>query len=256
MDMEQQGKNAHQRPVALRVFSYKPSAFCTLAFDDILQRFTCGMADVKDLIMGRPLRLLIPCNKVFSDALRIIAVDQRFSKTHGHGGVVTPRSDKKEWLVLDYGGNGKRHNRWDFSHDWGNLWNKIPKKREGVAPIKECPKCKYIVQTTVMVCPNCGHEFVKQAAATVDAVKIQMLEKLSNLRGRRLSDLTPTELADWAKISTNRKHAIRAAMAMEQRHPLYLKHFAQAMGYKQGWYDYKMFDFPKERIEFYDKIIR
>lgn len=174
----------------------------------------------------------------------------------GRASRLSPATDKKEWLVLDYGGNGKRHNRWDFSHDWGNLWNKIPKKREGVAPIKECPKCKYIVQTTVMVCPNCGHEFVKQAAATVDAVKIQMLEKLSNLRGRRLSDLTPTELADWAKISTNRKHAIRAAMAMEQRHPLYLKHFAQAMGYKQGWYDYKMFDFPKERIEFYDKIIR
>lgn len=174
----------------------------------------------------------------------------------GRASRLSPETGKQEWLVLDYGGNGKRHNRWDFSHEWGNMWNKIPKKREGVAPIKECPECKYIVQTTVMVCPNCGHQFVKQAAATVDAVKIQMLEKIANLRGRRLSDLAPSELADWAKISTNRKHAIRAAMAMEQRQPQYLKYFAQAMGYKQGWYDYKMFDFPTEPIDFYDKIIR
>jgi superfamily II DNA or RNA helicase len=44
---------------------------------------------------------------------------------------------KEVWTVVDYGGNGKRHGRWDYTHDWANLWNKIPKKREGVAPVKE-----------------------------------------------------------------------------------------------------------------------
>lgn len=175
----------------------------------------------------------------------------------GRASRLSPATNKTEWLVLDYGGNGKRHNRWDFNHDWDNLWNKIPKKREGLAPVKDCPKCKYLLPAIVMKCPNCGHEFVKSSTPDpVDAVRIVMLEKAALLNGKRLSQLTPIELAQWAQLTKKRPHAIRVAKAQEQQHIGWLEQFGKAMGYKRGWYEFQLSELPQERIDFFDAVVK
>jgi superfamily II DNA or RNA helicase len=179
----------------------------------------------------------------------------------GRASRLSPETGKTVWTVLDYGGNGKRHGRWDYTHDWANLWNKLPKKREGVAPVKECPKCFYLLHPTAPTCPNCGYVFPasNKDKDDVQAVKIVMLEKqrqeIKAMKGRHLSELTAVELAKWGTIEGKKTHAIRVAKAMAQSDPLFLEQFGCAMGYKRGWADYQAMNLPSEKIDFYDKKI-
>ena len=57
----------------------------------------------------------------------------------GRGSRTAP--GKQVFTVLDYGGNYERHGLWDSEIDWQKKWNQKPKnKKEGVAPVKLCPK--------------------------------------------------------------------------------------------------------------------
>ena len=173
----------------------------------------------------------------------------------GRGSRIAP--GKTQWLCTDWGGNGKRHGRWDYTHPWHELWNTIRKKKDGVAPVKECPTCLQLIPPMAMICPNCGHVFVRQQKDEVSGVRTVMLEKeqrVAALRGRALSSLTAVELAQWGQVSGKKNHAIRVAKSMEQIDPGFLDTFAKAMGYKKGWALFHLPD-PGEKIDFYDKII-
>ena len=174
----------------------------------------------------------------------------------GRGSRIAP--GKQQWKVTDWGGNGKRHGRWDYTHPWHDMWNKVKKKKEGIAPVKDCPKCDYLLPAMQMVCPNCGHEFHKQAKDEIAGVRTVMLEKqaqvIREFKGKRLSELDPIQLAQWGKAANKKNHAMRAAKAMEQWQTGYLETYGKAMGYKKGW---ALFHLPEhgEIVEFYDKII-
>lgn len=69
------------------------------------------------------------------------------------GRVMRNYPNKKEALLLDYGGNVLRH---------GCIDNVIIKEKgtgTGEAPAKQCPSCSEFIHAAVMVCPTCGHEF-------------------------------------------------------------------------------------------------
>lgn len=64
---------------------------------------------------------------------------------------------KANCLILDYGGNTRRHGPID-----GLLINE-PSIKNGMpteAPVKTCPECGLIVSLPTKHCPDCGHEFV------------------------------------------------------------------------------------------------
>jgi superfamily II DNA or RNA helicase len=183
----------------------------------------------------------------------------------GRASRTSPDTGKAMWTVLDYGGNGKRHGRWDYPCingepvDWNVVWNTIPKKREGVAPIKECPKCKYLLPILAQECSNCGHVFVKtKEPKHIDDVHIVMLEQqnaqLREMKGKRISQLTPIELANYAKIKGKKPYAARVAKALTLTTPTYIYEYAKAMGYKNGWADFNAPSYG-ERIDFFDKIV-
>ena len=71
----------------------------------------------------------------------------------GRGTRISPATGKTDCLVLDFGGNVQRH----------GLLDQIKPKRastgDGVAPVKECPECEFLMATATRLCPNCGHEF-------------------------------------------------------------------------------------------------
>ncbi|MEJ7804364.1 MAG: DEAD/DEAH box helicase family protein [Telluria sp.] len=75
-------------------------------------------------------------------------------------------SGKQNCLVLDFAGNVSLHGPIDCI--------KIkPKAAPGedsisVAPVKECPSCNSLVHASIMLCPECGHEW--EASAKHDAV--------------------------------------------------------------------------------------
>lgn len=84
---------------------------------------------------------------------------------------------KDNTLVLDFAGNVERHGPIDQIRV-----KKKGGKGEGVsvAPVKECPNCHELLHTSVMVCPQCSHEWQRGAAhgtEAADAVIVAALEK-------------------------------------------------------------------------------
>lgn len=144
--------------------------------------------------------------------------------------------NKTIWTVVDFGGNGKRHGRWDSTHKWEELWNKIKKKKEGVAPVKDCPKCFFLLPTTATKCTNCGYEFPAAKPKHITDVQSVMLDKLKNTK---VSDMNPIELAQWATLNNKRAYAARAAREAEKHTVGYLEQYGKAMGYKKGWSEFQ-----------------
>lgn len=65
--------------------------------------------------------------------------------------------DKKDCLVLDFGGNIERHGPVDSIQ--------VEPKADREEPLgKTCPKCREVVPTAAMLCHVCGHSFIKEKA--------------------------------------------------------------------------------------------
>lgn len=79
-----------------------------------------------------------------------------FLQMVGRGSRISP--GKNEFILLDFGNNVKTHNYWEYPRKWSL---KKKEKKQGAAPIKECPSCSFLLHAPIMVCPECGHEFEK-----------------------------------------------------------------------------------------------
>ena len=66
---------------------------------------------------------------------------------------------KTNCLVLDFGGNVLRHGPVDAIRIKDKAGNGT-----GEAPAKECPKCHSVIAAGYTVCPDCGHEFPREAS--------------------------------------------------------------------------------------------
>ena len=69
---------------------------------------------------------------------------------------------KADCLVLDFGGNARRHGPVD------TVEAVEPGGGGGPAPTKECPDCATVVHTSVRICPDCGHEYPFDLAPKVE----------------------------------------------------------------------------------------
>lgn len=147
---------------------------------------------------------------------------------------------KDRFTVLDYGGNASRLNLWNFEHDWSKKWNSAPKRKsDGVAPVKMCPVCGYMMQTTIMVCPGCNHQMEKLPPTQKETELIEVTEKFNLLRGRKISSLTPAELALYVKITNKKPFAKRIAMAKGEE---FLTEYAKEVKWKYGWWNHIIAD--------------
>lgn len=81
--------------------------------------------------------------------------------------------NKKEFWILDFGNNIVRHGFWEDDRIWSL---KKEEKKKGVAPVKTC-KCGAMLQTTVMICPYCRHEFPPPETRTPIEIKLEELKK-------------------------------------------------------------------------------
>lgn len=172
----------------------------------------------------------------------------------GRGGRALPH--KSDFTVLDYGANGTRHYGWDYDHDWGEMWNKVPKKKkESAASVKICPKCEYMCPASIRECPNCGYTFETKAKESPPTELVELNRDYMQIRGKLLSELTPPQLAVFAKKTGKKAYAIRVATRGEQLRPGFLREFAKEMNYKPGWVRYQMESLTQEPIEFHDKTV-
>ncbi len=79
---------------------------------------------------------------------------------------ISPKTGKTHGIILDQAGNLQRLG---FPEDIKGY--KLPTSSEpdepGVAPKKQCPVCSRIVWASVMVCPDCGHQWLIEETETV-----------------------------------------------------------------------------------------
>jgi len=103
-----------------------------------------------------------------------------FLQMAGRGSRISKKKD--EFILLDFGNNVKTHNYWEHPREWSL---KKKEKKKGAAPIKECPKCSFILHAPIMTCPECGHEF----EASEKEKEEQFIVELSLLSGFQINKL-------------------------------------------------------------------
>jgi superfamily II DNA or RNA helicase len=102
---------------------------------------------------------------------------------------ISPKTGKTHAIILDQAGNLQRLG---FPEDIYGY--RLPTSTEpdepGVAPKKQCPACSRIVWASVMVCPECGHQWLEMAA---DIQTSELVEVVNESRER-------LELPDRAEL--------------------------------------------------------
>lgn len=136
---------------------------------------------------------------------------------------------KKDFFILDFGNNIKRLDFWEEPRVW-NIKKEEKKKKEGLAPKRECKNCNAILPAKTTECPYCGNKVEKsKEEAKNEIVELQLLSKKEKLQLANSVDLKEkARLAKNKVISpfwvlhnlTNYKDAVD---------------FCGLMGYKNGF---------------------
>lgn len=145
----------------------------------------------------------------------------------GRGSRLFP--NKKEFILLDFGGNHTRLGLWNESRIWSL---KEKKKKDGVAPVKDCPKCSALLPAFVRNCQYCGHEFEIKENEIKEGVMIEVLPKVPDqLRGKKISELNLFELIELQKSKKYKPTYIWRVI----RNKELIEEYAEIMGYSSGW---------------------
>jgi superfamily II DNA or RNA helicase len=171
----------------------------------------------------------------------------------GRGSRTAPGKD--HFTVLDYGGNAKRFGLWNINRDWKTLWKqKIDHKAWGdLDDMKDCPSCGFICLRHEASCSRCGHTFDDGGKPIKEknekTVMLELTLRYNQLRGKRISQLTPYELLLYSDFTADKKKAMTVARTKGQT---FLNEFAALAGYKQGYMKYNT---PNPHLEYEDAIL-
>lgn len=165
---------------------------------------------------------------------------------------------KSEFTAYDYGDNWKRHGLYFEDREWDKMWEvtKRGKRGEGVAPVALCPSCESIIPASVRICQYCGHERPLTEKELEQGELVEVTSHYTNLVGRLISQLTPSELAIYAKMKKKQPFAARVARAQEQVKQGFLDAFTAAMGYKPSWADHQKRMIGSSPIDYLDIQLR
>lgn len=219
-----------------------------------LAKFTSlGMANIlvtiKSLSKGwdyPPIDMVVLMHKTLSTSV--------YQQEIGRGSRIYPGKDM--FTVLDYGMNWKQHGLYFEDRPYSELWCKVKRKgeTEGPSATKCCVSCESIIPISSRICKYCGYEYPEPDQVFAQGELVDLTDEYHGLVGKRISELTPLELANYAKLKNKRPFAIRVAKAKEQVESGFLMDFAANMGYKRSWIDHQVI--PAERIDFMDIVLR
>ncbi len=134
-----------------------------------------------------------------------------------------PFEGKTEFIVLDFGMNHETFGLWSDPRHWEI---RPPKKKDGVAPLKDCPECEALIHLSLMICPHCSFEFPKDEA--LSSGYLVDLSEADQAR-RRISTLTIQELANLKQKQPFIWRILRS------RGLSAIQEFAKIKGHKPGW---------------------
>lgn len=236
------GFRASRYHSGLKYAEYELAKFEELDMADIL-------VTIKSLSKGwdyKPIDMVALMHKTKSTSL--------YQQEIGRGARIFP--GKEIFTVLDYGNNWKDHGLYFEDRPYSELWNMVkpPKETEQASSSKSCPSCESIIAISATKCKYCGYQFPIEEKRMAQGELIDLTDEYHVLVGKKVSELSPGELANYCKIKNKKAYAIRVAKAQEQLRPGFLLDFAAEMGYKRNWVYTQ--HIPNERIDFMDITLR
>jgi len=162
-----------------------------------------------------------------------------FLQMVGRGSRIAPGKDG--FTILDFGSNIQRFGFWEEHRKWS--LEKKRKKKEGAAPVKNCPECEAILPAAARQCQFCGHEFEfsreqEKEAVYADLKLLTPRERRQMARGKSIE-----EKAEMAKAGLIKPywvlHQLRDRGEAEK--------FVKLMGWKRGWWWHNEKRFPNLR---------
>jgi superfamily II DNA or RNA helicase len=94
-----------------------------------------------------------------------------------------PFPEKDFFTILDMGGNALVHGDWCAPRDWKELFYNpdAPKEADGVAPVKECPRCEALIHASANTCPHCGADCRKKMKIDTTLAEFELLTEATPL---------------------------------------------------------------------------
>lgn len=164
-------------------------------------------------------------------------------------GRASRRTETKEaFTILDFGENVTRLGFWQEPRDWANLFGHPKKKGEGVAPVKDCPKCGFVAYASARICANCGAEFpaaVKTEAEVIATLKLLNYQKSAKLEGRKIYDIAQNsaDLFELQRVKKYKQAFIERVLYFANYNEL--QRFWRSKGYTDGYRWRKERDFAE-----------
>jgi superfamily II DNA or RNA helicase len=157
-------------------------------------------------------------------------------------------SNKSDFTILDFGENVTRLGFWQEPRDWANLFEHPKKKGEGVAPVKDCPKCGFVAYASARICANCGAEFPepkKTEEEVIATLKLLNYQKSAKLEGRKIYDIAknPADLFELQRVKKYKQAFIERVLYFANYSEL--QRFWRSKGYTDGYRWRKERDFAE-----------
>lgn len=194
-----------------------------------------------------PIDLVILMHKTTSTSLYLQEIGRASRTCPGKNNFFT---------CIDYANNWEQHGLYWDDRDYKELWKVVKKKSttEGAASVKACFSCESLIPASARICKYCDFEIPITEAELKQGERHDITERYNSMVGRKISELNPKELAEYAKLKNKKAFAIRIAKSQEQINKGFLVQFSAEMGYKKSWLDHQAI--PPERIEFTDITLR
>lgn len=140
-----------------------------------------------------------------------------FLQMCGRGSRVT--ETKKSFIILDFGNNVDKHDFWEIHRTWDL---KKKKKREGVAPVKECKKCNALCQASAKECKACGYVFPlsEKEKEESEFAELKLLTKRDAMEMAKRSDMA--KKVALVKAGAIHSHAVFHMMKTLKEAELYI----------------------------------
>jgi superfamily II DNA or RNA helicase len=136
--------------------------------------------------------------------------------------------NKKEFVLLDFGGNHTRLGMWNEPRTW-SLKEKKKRKSNEVTPVKSCPNCEGIVFASARICRYCEYKFPIDEKELAQGIMVEVIP--THLKGKRISELDLNELIELQQTKKYKASYIWRVV----RNKDMIEEYAEIMQYSSGW---------------------
>jgi len=150
----------------------------------------------------------------------------------GRGSRVT--ETKKEFTIIDFGGNVGNHGFWHSDREW-SLKKKAKKKKdkEDLMPVKTCPECECLIAVSCKTCPECGYKYPisEQEKIFVELQELSYNDLMNKAKEASIAELEQMRIAKGYKIGWLLRQLSTADQFIE---------YQNFKGYKKGWANFQL----------------